>query len=54
LRIENIERKKDLKDALSKARESQLVIAALMASFIPLWLLCQLASLFHEVHVWLD
>jgi hypothetical protein len=40
LRIENIERKKDLKDALSKARESQLVIAALMASGI-----CQVSFL---------
>jgi hypothetical protein len=32
LRIENVERRKELKDALSKARESQLVVAALIAT----------------------
>ena len=32
LRIENVERKKELKDALSKARESQLVVAALIVT----------------------
>ena len=43
LRIENVEREKKLKDALSKARESQLVVVVLIATvtfaatFHPTW-----------------